>query len=70
MTKSTKALDVKGIDSYFCSQLVAYAYKIMGLLEEEISSGQYWPGSFGAKSDLKLLKGANLGPEKLIDFSL
>jgi len=55
MTKSTKALDVKGIDSYFCSQLVAYAYKIMGLLEEEISSGQYWPGSFGAKSDLKLL---------------
>lgn len=42
----------------------------MGLLDEEISSGQYWPGSFAAKGDLKLLKGAKLGPEKLIDFSL
>lgn len=32
---------------YFCSELVAKAYKILRLLPEERASAQYWPSVFG-----------------------
>ena len=30
--------------TYFCSELVAAAYKSLGLLSKEIASNKYWPG--------------------------
>jgi len=32
--------------TYFCSELIAAAYKRVGLLSPEISSSSYWPGKF------------------------
>ena len=29
---------------YFCSELIAAAYKELGLLDQTISASQYWPG--------------------------
>lgn len=40
--------------SYFCSELVASAYKCMGLLPKEIAASQYWPGTFSNKGGLQL----------------
>lgn len=31
---------------YFCSELVAAAYKKIGVLPAKKSSAQYWPGDF------------------------
>jgi uncharacterized protein YycO len=31
---------------YFCSELIAKAYKSIGLLDEKKSSGRYWPVDF------------------------
>lgn len=56
--------------NFFCSELVASAYKLMGLLPRKVSSTQYWPGSFAARRGLRLQGGAMLGEETLIDFSL
>lgn len=30
--------------TFFCSELVASAYKILSLLPKEIAAAQYWPG--------------------------
>ena len=32
--------------SYFCSELVAKAYKKIGLIEKEKASARYWPIDF------------------------
>ncbi len=53
---------------YFCSELIASAYKTLGLLPRHISSAQYWPGTFSAEGKLKLEKGARFGDELLIEF--
>jgi len=49
--------------SYFCSELVASAYKCLGLLPKEISASQYWPGNFSTKSGLQLLGDSMLEDE-------
>ena len=49
------AENIKGDKSYFCSELVAGAYKCLGLLPKEISASQYWPGSFSNRGSLKLM---------------
>ncbi|CAK76973.1 unnamed protein product (macronuclear) [Paramecium tetraurelia] len=54
--------------TYFCSELVAKAYKEMGLLELEKSSTQYFPSDFTAEKKLQLLQGATLDPEMLVIF--
>jgi len=56
--------------TYFCSELVAACYKRADLLPTDISSSRYLPCSFSAARKLPLLKGAKLGREMLIDFSL
>lgn len=53
---------------YFCSELVAVIYKLLGILPNNISSAQYWPGSFSAETLLPLRGGAALGDEYLICF--
>ena len=34
----------KNRKGYFCSELVAAAYKSLGLIDTRISCSQYWPG--------------------------
>lgn len=57
-------------DSFFCSQLVAAAYKQLGFLPQDVSTTQYWPVSFSQDKNLKLTGGANLGVEMLINFNI
>ena len=62
--------EIKETKSYFCSELVASAFKRIGLLPPEISATQYWPNKFSKNSSMQLLKDAWLGDEYLVDFSL
>ena len=55
--------------SFFCSELIASVYKVIGILPKEISASQYWPGSFSSENNLNLLNSASLGEEYIIDFS-
>ncbi|CAD8180998.1 unnamed protein product [Paramecium octaurelia] len=54
--------------SYFCSELVAKAYKEMGLLDQLKSSTRYYPNDFTQEKQLQLLQGATLSPEFLVIF--
>ena len=51
---------------YFCSELIAKAYKSIGLLDRIKSSCRYWPVDFSEKGEMKICKGAYLGPEQQI----
>jgi Permuted papain-like amidase enzyme, YaeF/YiiX, C92 family len=55
-------------ENFFCSELVAAVYKEIGILPKKLSSCQYWPSSFSAKSGLELIGGAYLGEEMRILF--
>jgi len=52
--------------TFFCSELVAKAYKVMGLMGDDRSSSCYAPGAFSCKGTLKLANGASLGQELVI----
>jgi hypothetical protein len=58
---------IKESKSYFCSELVATAFKRLDLLNPKIAASKYWPGDFSCEqnsgNDLKLLQGARLGEE-------
>lgn len=56
-------------DDYFCSELIAAAYKSVGLLPNECDPSKVWPGDFGKDFGLKLTQG-RLGPLVEIDFDL
>ncbi|CAD8091157.1 unnamed protein product [Paramecium sonneborni] len=56
--------------TYFCSELIAKCYKILGFLPKNISSTQYWPGSFSQKNIKLKLDQAQLSDEYLIDFCI
>lgn len=65
---TVKAKNGKFIDenrTFFCSELVAKAYKILGIIEDDSKScSSYFPSSFSTeKNDLKFIGGASLGPE-------
>ncbi len=71
LQKYSSTNSVEHLDSsktFFCSELVAAAYKSMGLLPSDICCAQYWPGSFSTDQALNLLHGAVLGREKLLEF--
>lgn len=53
---------------YFCSELIAVMYKLLGVFPKNICSAQYWPGSFSAEGKITLEKGAKLGEELRIEF--
>jgi len=65
--KSTMEVDDPG-RSFFCSELVACAYKQASLLPRHQASCRYFPGSFAESSGMLLLKGAKLGTETKIVF--
>ncbi len=54
--------------TYFCSELVAEAYKQAGLLESSACAPKYVPGDFGQGRRLPLLGGATLSEEVDISF--
>jgi len=55
---------------FFCSELVACAYKFLNLLPLKKASTKYWPGSFSSEKKLKLFCKGKLEEQYLIDFSL
>ncbi|KAI9988074.1 hypothetical protein PInf_024335 [Phytophthora infestans] len=54
---------------YFCSSLVAAAWKEVGWLHTKRKSSSFWPGSFedGGEVERLLAPGVTLGPETVID---
>eukprot|EP00351_Strombidinopsis_sp_SopsisLIS2011_P001418 CAMPEP_0116882866 /NCGR_PEP_ID=MMETSP0463-20121206/15269_1 /TAXON_ID=181622 /ORGANISM="Strombidinopsis sp, Strain SopsisLIS2011" /LENGTH=84 /DNA_ID=CAMNT_0004536821 /DNA_START=982 /DNA_END=1236 /DNA_ORIENTATION=+ len=55
--------------TFFCSELIAKSYKVLGIMEEtDMSSAKFMPGSFSEVSkDLVLKSHAKLGEEFLVD---
>jgi len=39
------------LESYFCSELVAAAYQVMGLLDKDLPPSDFWPRSFSSKKN-------------------
>ena len=56
--------------TFFCSELVACAYKFLNLLPKRKASTKYWPGSFSKEKKLGLFGKCRLCEQYLIDFSL
>ena len=55
-------------EGYFCSELLATAFKRCGLMAQEVTASRYWPGHFSTEKKLELEGEARLGEELLIDF--
>ncbi|ETP41783.1 hypothetical protein F442_11202 [Phytophthora nicotianae P10297] len=59
--------------TYFCSELIAEAYKSLGIISSSSEANNFWPGSFspGDFVDTELARhGASLSPEIIIDCKL
>ena len=55
--------------TFFCSELIAKAYKVLGFIEDdETSCAQFYPNPFSEKGDsfLKLMDDVEIGPEMQI----
>jgi len=48
---------------FFCSELVAKAYKLTGLFRHELSCKNFYPANFSTKYKMSLQMGARLGEE-------
>ena len=64
---STMSFDDKE-RTYFCSELVAKAYKHLELLRSDCPSSDYFPCSFAVNENVPLMFGYTLGVEELITF--
>ena len=56
--------------TYFCSELIAYTYQMMGLLTEEHPPDYYWPKNFSKKGKLDLQQGQSLGENLLLELQV
>ena len=56
-------------NNFFCSELVASAYKAMGIFPNTLKSSSLWPGDF-LNDDKLPIENGRLGQEMLIDFDL
>jgi hypothetical protein len=54
-------------ETFFCSELIASAYKVMGVIDEEVPSFKYFPSHFVGDEKLQMIRG-RLDEEKLIDM--
>ena len=54
---------------FFCSQLVAGAYYMSGVMPYVADSRYYLPGAFSRYGNIQLNKGFSLGPEYILEFS-
>eukprot|EP00351_Strombidinopsis_sp_SopsisLIS2011_P000804 CAMPEP_0116881910 /NCGR_PEP_ID=MMETSP0463-20121206/13993_1 /TAXON_ID=181622 /ORGANISM="Strombidinopsis sp, Strain SopsisLIS2011" /LENGTH=98 /DNA_ID=CAMNT_0004534269 /DNA_START=943 /DNA_END=1239 /DNA_ORIENTATION=- len=54
--------------TFFCSELVAKAYKVMGIMQNDVASSTFLPKNFTKKHDncLGLKEGVSLGDEMFI----
>lgn len=68
--KSSVSRDSKQYESFFCSELVAAAWKACGLLSSGKSCSQYWPVTFSDKENIDFLNGAKLEAQMDINFEL
>ena len=50
-------------EGYFCSELVAACYKVMGLINQKASCAHFWPVTFSTKKNILLLRDAKLSTE-------
>ncbi|KAL4428955.1 hypothetical protein ABPG74_011151 [Tetrahymena malaccensis] len=69
MKKRSSVLnDASREDGYFCSELAAKSFKVLGLINPNKSSCQYWPRSFSEQyeSELNLYEGVKLEKERPI----
>ena len=55
--------------TFFCSELVASAWKCLGILPKDVAASQYWPGSFAQTGKINMLRGARLEDEMKITFN-
>ena len=62
--------DAKQYESFFCSELVAAAWKSSGLISSAKSCSQYWPVTFSDKEQIDFLNGAKLEAQMDIIFEL
>jgi len=53
---------------YFCSELIAYIYMNLNILDKKNMAKSYLPGTFSSDMKLEFLNGAELGSEYIIDF--
>ncbi|CAD8203272.1 unnamed protein product [Paramecium octaurelia] len=54
---------------FFCSELIAYIYQLMGFIPETEKCCSFLPGNFTDEDKrLDLLKNAQLGPDYIVDF--
>lgn len=63
---------IKEDKTFFCSELIATAFKRCGLMENKKAASRYWPGDFSNEDrnkSIKLINGASFGEELTIDFS-
>ena len=67
--KLLRTVDPGTEEDFFCSELVAAAYKKLGLLPAELPARSLWPKDFAEGSRLVLLQGS-LSPEMPVDYSL
>lgn len=56
-------------NNFFCSELIASAYKVMGVFPTDVKSSSIWPNDFVNDKKLPFIN-ATLGQEMLIDFEL
>ena len=56
-------------NTFFCSELVASAYRKLGLLPKEKSSARYWPRDFSEDSGITLCRGV-LKAERVLNFNI
>lgn len=56
-------------ENFFCSELVAHALQVLGVLSTAKAPSAYWPADFGTDGAVEgdLVDGVRLGPETLID---
>jgi len=55
-------------ENYFCSELVASAFKTLDILPDDVPSNSYLPASFGDAGNLHLTNHASLEKEIIVDF--
>ncbi|CAK59274.1 unnamed protein product (macronuclear) [Paramecium tetraurelia] len=55
--------------NFFCSELIAYIYQLMGFIPESEKCCSFLPGNFTDEDKrMDLLKSAQLGPDYIVDF--
>ncbi len=55
--------------AFFCSELVATAYIVMGILTNRYSPARYFPVDFSSQQQVEWAAGARLDFEYIIDMS-